>query len=786
MAASVGVESTALLAPTRFTGLDHASVVSLMKFTCTTGSILQKRRRLHINVLPEFSEALQAAAELGSRPQADIGSTFDAVGRLLLGSEVVHVANDSSIGCQLGVERRDLPDVLRLLASAVVAMGAARRARLEGILSETLPRQCCVRYVEFAAYDETPLPVQMKDDRADRPPELGGRIVHAGMASGAVAPLGLASLSLSACGLHVSTTGINQRIVQSYCGGAAVFKVGQQYLVMWSKAITPLAVVESNRAAVMKELQLRVSGVTEWALAFKRQSRITCTDAHAAAIACERSIGHDRMSFGNADSMHKKCEVHCTAGVFKKTFALIDGNISGMLNCALAMRSGSAMARFRSCLAEEIRSRLDIRHGRPSREAMSYKAKVLQLFVSHGASLATRRALLLLAPNGDWRSQKVEFYVSAGLGAISKREDVIEHLTSGLTAALCSSQPRLYPRSRWTGADLATDDLGILECVHKLLSTTFFRFAASHTSGALRSMLLDAGRWAAMYEPATHTPIRDSATEPGADDDHADDGLPGLPVMDSQATSADWIKMNAKRRRLACAWLATSPLGHIMLQRLCMEPLRVYMERQLKRAGADWEACQPDKVAASDGARRDFRPTEIANGSDDKRLQEQVGMLFNQDEMWAAFPPGWRTVGNRNLAFRMLSRLSCCHWQMLGREHARFPLQLFRLLDDPALADRVLSTPNCLLDDFTKAMKSEYPELRGPEFEVVLSTVAIGFMADTSFIEARHAAVRRTLLASSLQTHQMNFQNLSARWCLQQFRRRCVQLCPRRSPAKHE
>ena len=352
VAASVGVESTALLAPTRFTGLDHASVASLMKFTCTTGSILQKRRRLHINVLPEFSEALQAAAELGSRPQADIGSTFDAVGRLFLGSEVVHVANDTSIGCQLGVERRDLPDVLRLLASAVVAMGAARRARLEGILSETLPRQCCVRYVEFAAYDETPLPVQMKDDRADRPPELGGRIVHAGMASGAVAPLGLASLSLSACGLHVSTTGINQRIVQSYCGGAAVFKVGQQYLVMWSKAITPLAVVESNRAAVMKELQLRVSGVTEWALAFKRQSRITCTDAHAAAIACERSIGHDRMSFGNADSMHKKCEVHCTAGVFKKTFALIDGNISGMLNCALAMRSGSAMARFRSCLAE--------------------------------------------------------------------------------------------------------------------------------------------------------------------------------------------------------------------------------------------------------------------------------------------------------------------------------------------------------------------------------------------------------------------------------------------------
>ncbi len=119
------------------------------------------------------------------------------------------------------------------------------------------------------------------------------------------------------------------------------------------------------------------------------------------------------------------------------------------------------MVRFRRCLTAEISDRQVILHGAPSAEATAYKATVLRVFVTHGASIATKRLLLIMYPSGDWRASAVEFYVGAGSDAPPDREAVLQLLVSGLIAALCNVPPRLYPRSRWTGSDLATDDLGI-------------------------------------------------------------------------------------------------------------------------------------------------------------------------------------------------------------------------------------------------------------------------------------------------------------------------------------
>jgi hypothetical protein len=155
-------------------------------------------------------------------------------------------------------------------------------------------------------------------------------------------------------------------------------------------------------------------------------------------------------------------------------------------------------------------------------------------------------------------------------------------------------------------------------------------------------------------------------------------------------------------------------------------------------------------------------------------------MLFIVNEMWQMFPPSWNTVGNRSLAFRCLSRMACAQWQMLGSDHLRFPLQMFRLLgsEDSSLAEHLLRTPDCLLDQWSKGLRADYPTLSGAEFDVVLAATAVGYMVDISEIESKHAAIRRTLLAASLQTHQMSAHNLSARWCLQQYRRQAHTLHP--------
>ena len=46
--------------------------------------------------------------------------------------------------------------------------------------------------------------------------------------------------------------------------------------------------------------------------------------------------------------------------------------------------------------------------------------------------------------------------------------------------------------NRWTGADLATDALGILEGCHRLLSSTYLRFAARWEQGARADRLIRA------------------------------------------------------------------------------------------------------------------------------------------------------------------------------------------------------------------------------------------------------------------------------------------------------
>eukprot|EP00959_Pyramimonas_sp_CCMP1952_P453212 9467863-Pyramimonas_sp.AAC.1 len=229
---------------------------------------------------------------------------------------------------------------------------------------------------------------------------------------------------------------------------------------------------------------------------FQKCTRATCTDRYSAIVASERQIAIERMQ-GLKSSLHIHCEIHKTSGVHEDVFELpeLEPNISGMINCALAMRNSSAMDRFRKCMKEEITSRILILPGRPSQEAEVYKMNIMQVFVTHGERIAMKRVLLTMCPNGDWRHERVEFYKDRFPGFTNADDAaIIEFVTTGLMTALVATQPSTYPRHRWTGADRAIDELAIVEACHKLLSTTFMRFAASYAKGSSRASLLAAGQ----------------------------------------------------------------------------------------------------------------------------------------------------------------------------------------------------------------------------------------------------------------------------------------------------
>ena len=163
--------------------------------------------------------------------------------------------------------------------------------------------------------------------------------------------------------------------------------------------------------------------------------------------------------------MHTHCDVHATALVNGKVFGLVEGDITGLIRCALSLRIGNAMGTFRKCLRAEIESRFELLHGRLPPDALVHKRTMLSLFCRTGTNLAVRQLLMVLCPNGDWRAPKVQFYKPLQ-GPLSRAtdEELLEHVVSGLMIALCSTMPEVYPRHRWVGCDVALDNLSIIEC----------------------------------------------------------------------------------------------------------------------------------------------------------------------------------------------------------------------------------------------------------------------------------------------------------------------------------
>ena len=207
-----------------------------------------------------------------------------------------------------------------------------------------------------------------------------------------------------------------------------------------------------------------------------------------------------------------------------------------------------------------------------------------------------------------WRSDRIECYLPAGTEGSVDREKVLNHMTAGLVTALCSSQPELYVRHRWTGSELATDDLGILESCHKLLSTTYKRFVL-HCQPSLAKHLS-----ALPLQPEQLPALLDSDPTASADDDKKG---PEKDEWESQA------EVNATNRQIAFSWTSSQPLGKLVLSRLIMEPLRQLLSEQFRVSGAEWAKQQECLVAKAleaglDATRaRKYRIAVAASGEDE-------------------------------------------------------------------------------------------------------------------------------------------------------------------------
>ena len=123
----------------------------------------------------------------------------------------------------------------------------------------------------------------------------------------------------------------------------------------------------------------------------------------------------------------------------------------------------------------------------------------------------------MLLPNGDWRSRRVEVFVSHS--SLLTPAEAERQLANGLVTALAGTQFEVYPRHRWTGADICFDRCGLLEAVHGIGSGAYRRFlelVGGHPVGPLRAEgAVDGGRLA--VEDAQPEPEAGPAPAEGGD-----------------------------------------------------------------------------------------------------------------------------------------------------------------------------------------------------------------------------------------------------------------------------
>lgn len=734
-----------------------------------------------------LAEALLACAKLSVCGGEPLDEEVLMIGETLLGEDVVPMASKRMRGDSLGVSAQKLTKATPRLAATLLELEHASREALETSLATQVPRNALLYYLDFCAYDETPLPVALRGDigadhKAPRPTTSDeNALARLGLTLDLGPKSGLARCLWNKQGI--------QKVLQTFQKGAMLLRVGNLHIAIICPTLCPIAILDRTTAIVLKDCQDKLSCVSRAGLFFQQQARAVSIDGYAANICAERAIADERKP--NWSSLPITCDIHKTARCYARTFSLLDSNVIGMIRCAMSLRNGGAMTRFRRCMREEIADRLEVKFGRPPVDATRHKKGLLKLFVSHGNNLHLRRLLLALCPNGDWRSDRVEHYVQEGQADPRPRESILSHVTAGLITALCASQPALYPRHRWTGADLATDALGIMECCHRLLSTSYLRFAASYEPRPRAQRLLEASKalgtgW--QSQPGTalallnHEQPRLEEESPDAPQDflEAHASSSDAPRSSPPGDSNTWATVNAHDRKLAVAWIMGRPLGDLILQRQTMEPLRQLLASQFQVASEEWEQAQQARVATAlcrgDSAEgvRTFPVCIAASCQDEERLLAEVALLFNQGTSWLHLPEECFNCNFRAKTFRCISRMACSVKQLLDHPHRQFPFRTFLLIGDPDLAGEMLRAPPCLLDSWTSSLKTQHPTLRGSELHAKLQLTASTVWKDTSKIEARHATIRRLLTVASLQTHQMSLQELSAQWVLLQYRKRRV------------
>ena len=665
-----------------------------------------------------------------------------------------HTLKLSELG---GMDDKMFQTKLQRLANALVLVLKHCRCTLERFVVRDLPRLCLISYVDMICYDETPMKTTIKDSASTSLQPTN-------------APTSATASLLRTLIRQVKGDAVIGKLLQTKPKYSLLLQIGSAYMQLCGGCYTPIQCIERNSSQIMLEALSRVSYITYDIEQFKCKTRIVCCDQAPSNLRAEQSLIEERGP--TWASCVLPCAVHITSACFQKTFDLIPKFISGLLHTSLALRNGASMLQFRTCVRHQVRKRFCFVLGPLHEDAIQWKLALLKTFASNSGSATYKAVLLLMVFNGDWRNEEqVQHIPTSHKDTPDTAEFVQDLMESAIIAVACATKPGLWPRSRWTGAELPVNQYGLLSSVHGVFLPAYAQWLESHSSVALQ------GGMGSVAEAADGpVPLSSSAVDVSAGMDI--DNIPAntLEELHPGAGSAGELlaAANSKNRSESRQWMQGRPFPMLIVVRKIQEPLRQLLQDQFYYSSQQYQielqaAFAEAKLTHSPVRSLRFPVVIAAEQELEASFMERMHSLMFDRQAWTCLPSWSRNLDSQHLVFRLISRAAGAVHQLLTHVHSQYPFRLFQALHHPERGGEFELEPPCLKDPFALHLQQLFG-FTSEEFRQTLAQHASIMEVDIASIEARHASVRRQLYTKSCQTWVLPVKLASAEWIFQNYR----------------
>lgn len=566
------------------------------------------------------------------------------------------------------------------------------------------------------------------------------------------------------------------KLVQFEWGVSILFCYNGSYHQVAFSAPVNIAVVDKATAEVYKELCRRnLPNMRNLEGRFGRVQRLLTTDGDAACAKAgraqaveERFVGHLRLT----------CDVHKTSHVAQRVDSLASLEVTGMVNLALSLQAPGAMRDFRKHLRKYLSSTVVRLAGSPSAAADRHRIAILDMYcppIRGRPQKQLKRAIVAALANGDYRETgQVQHYCQ---GCCQNEAETKLKFVSVFTNLLAGRAPRVFPRSRWTGADECLRWLGLVASIHGLLGKVYPAWAAAMGTKLPKSAadpgqasFLQGGDMVVESEDAdafaAWGAVADTATAPGA-----------ATAPDEAAQAGDFREMLRGYRQRGLGFVVAPHRPKLVMLSVVLLPQQRLMSNYLSVSGLAWDEKEHNMAAFAKANDKERLPQWRALLSSTQALErdflEQLGALLKGSApQWQALEPGDFVAANRAFAFRLLNTAGAECYRALFHPHTLYPWKAFGLAAgvlEGDFAETLESEPPCLLDSWTAHFVKAYAgNLDSSDAKADCLATAFLVLGDTAQIERQHAAIRRRVTVASTQTHTQHVQAASSEFVFRQ------------------